>query len=45
MKVKLIILIAIIIILSNMFYTLDEREQAIITQFGNPIGGAIKKAG
>ena len=45
MRTKLIVLIALIIILTNMFYTLDEREQAIITQFGNPKGGPIKNAG
>jgi len=45
MRTKLIVLIALVIILTNMFYTLDEREQAIITQFGNPKGGPIKNAG
>ncbi len=45
MKTKLIVLIIILVAIFNMFYTLDEREQAIITQFGNPIGGPIKNAG
>ncbi len=26
-------------------YTLNETEQAIITQFGEPVGGAVQKAG
>ncbi len=45
MKIKIILLIVIVVFALNMFYTLDEREQAIITQFGNPVGGAIKQAG
>ena len=45
MKIKIILLIVIVVFALNMFYTLDERDQAIITQFGNPVGGAIKQAG
>ena len=33
------------IILAKIPYTLNETEQAIITQFGEPVGGAIQKAG
>ncbi|MBN1885580.1 MAG: protease modulator HflC [Candidatus Krumholzibacteriota bacterium] len=41
----LALLIIVIAVLSNTFYTLSESEQAIVTQFGKPIGGAIVKAG
>ena len=41
----IIILILIFVVLSNTFYALSESEQAIITQFGKPIGGAITNAG
>jgi len=37
--------IAVVLVLLNSFYILGEAEQAIITQFGRPIGGAIKDAG
>ncbi|MBN3041208.1 MAG: protease modulator HflC [Candidatus Omnitrophica bacterium] len=41
-----IITIVLVLILGGMpFYFLDERQQAIITQFGEPIGGPKKKAG
>lgn len=42
-----IILIALIllIVVFNSFYVIDEREQVIITQFGKPVGNAIKEAG
>lgn len=32
-------------VLSNSFYTLEETEQAIITQFGKPVGEPITQAG
>ena len=35
----------LIIILANGFYTVDETEQVIITQFGKPIGKAITGSG
>ncbi len=48
-KTKLYILAilgAIILIgLTDALYTLDETKQAIITQFGNPVGDPIKDAG
>ncbi len=44
-SILIIIIIAIIIIISSALYILDERQQAIITQFGDPVGGAITKAG
>jgi membrane protease subunit HflC len=43
---KLIIpIVILLIILFNAFYALDETQQAIITQFGEPIGESIVKAG
>lgn len=33
------------VVVLNSFYILGEAEQAIITQFGRPVGGAIKDAG
>ena len=41
----LALLIIVVIALSNTFYALSEAEQAIITQFGKPIGGAVADAG
>ncbi len=37
--------IALIVVLSNSFYIVNEREQAIITQFGKPLGDAKIKSG
>ena len=37
--------IGFIIVLSNSFYIVDEKEQAVITQFGKPIGNAKVKSG
>jgi membrane protease subunit HflC len=41
----LVVLVLLFILITNSFYKLDESEQAIITQFGRPVGGAIKDAG
>lgn len=35
----------ILVVLGNTFYTLDEGEQAIIVQFGRPVGDTITTAG
>ncbi len=35
----------VLLLITNSFYKLNESEQAIITQFGRPIGGAVKDAG
>ncbi|MBN2461671.1 MAG: protease modulator HflC [Candidatus Cloacimonetes bacterium] len=47
MKFRTIVILVIVglIILFDALYVMDEREQAIITQFGEPIGDAINKAG
>ena len=41
----LVIGLILFILITNSFYKLNESEQAIITQFGRPIGGAFKDAG
>jgi membrane protease subunit HflC len=43
----LVLIVAIVaaIVLFSAVYTLDETEQAIITQFGRPIGGVIDTPG
>ncbi|MBN2071568.1 MAG: protease modulator HflC [Candidatus Krumholzibacteriota bacterium] len=41
----LVILVLIYVVVINTFYILNEAEQAIITQFGKPVGGKIDKAG
>jgi len=47
MKRGILIVLALIVLfaISGGFYTLDEREQAVITMFGKPIGEPITKAG
>ncbi|MBN1948692.1 MAG: protease modulator HflC [Candidatus Cloacimonetes bacterium] len=41
----IIIIVVALILLFNALYILDEKEQAIITQFGEPMGDAVVKAG
>jgi len=41
----LIIIVIAVIVIFNAFYVLDERQQVIITQFGDPVGDAITNAG
>jgi len=41
----IVLIIFLIVLLNSTFYTLNEYEQAIITQFGRPVGGAVKEAG
>lgn len=41
----IIIIVVALILLFNALYILDEREQAIITQFGEPMGDAVVEAG
>ena len=40
-----ILLLGFFIILTNSFYIVNEKEQAIVTQFGKPIGEASIAAG
>jgi len=39
------LLLLALFLFSRSFYTLNETEQAIITQFGEPVGDAVKEAG
>ncbi len=41
----LILSLAIIIVGSSSIYIINEREQAVVTQFGKPVGEAITEAG
>jgi len=43
--ILLVVLVAAGIILSNSFYSVDETEQIIITQFGAPQGEAVTEPG
>jgi membrane protease subunit HflC len=43
--ILLIVLALLAILLSNSFYSLDETEQVIITQFGAPVGSAVTEPG
>jgi len=46
MKALLVIVVAaILLLLSNMFYKVNETEQIIITQFGKPVGEPVTEAG
>ncbi|MBD3373423.1 protease modulator HflC [candidate division KSB1 bacterium] len=38
-------IVIIVFLVGGIVYTVDETEQVIITQFGEPIGGPITKAG
>jgi membrane protease subunit HflC len=40
-----LIVIILLILIGNPFYTLQEGRQAVITQFGDPVGDPITKAG
>ena len=41
----LIIVLAVLIIGYGSIYIINEAEQAVVTQFGKPVGGAITEAG
>ena len=43
--IVLIFVIGMIMIGFGSIYTINEAEQAIVTQFGKPVGGAVAKAG
>jgi len=44
-RTLIILIIVTLIILFDALFIIDEREQAIITQFGEPIGDGIQNAG
>ena len=41
----LIIAMAVLILGFGSIYIINETEQAVVTQFGKPIGGAVTEAG
>jgi membrane protease subunit HflC len=41
----LVAIVAVFLLISNSVYKVNETEQVIITQFGKPVGEAIKTAG
>ncbi len=41
----LIIVVGVVIIGFGSIYTINEAEQAVVTQFGKPVGGAVMDAG
>lgn len=40
-----ILVVAVLLVLSGTLYTLEEGQQAIILQFGRPVGGSVTEAG
>ena len=44
-SIFIIIVIGVVIIGFGSIYTINEAEQAIVTQFGKPVGGAVNEAG
>jgi len=44
-KYTVAIIIVMILLSTNSFYIVDETEQVIITQFGNPVGNPVNTAG
>ncbi|UCE04348.1 MAG: protease modulator HflC [bacterium] len=43
--IVVVLILLAIILLSSAFYSIDETQQVVITQFGKPIGDPIKEAG
>jgi len=41
----IIVIMAILLVLSGTFYTLEEGQQAVIVQFGRPVGEPVTEAG
>ncbi len=40
-----VLIIVVVLVAFNSLYTVQEGKQAIVTQFGEPVGGAITEAG
>ena len=40
-----VVVLALLVVASGLFYVVDETQQAVITQFGEPIGDPITEAG
>lgn len=43
--IGIVIVIALIVTVANGFYVLEEGQQAVITQFGRPVGQPVTEAG
>ena len=43
--IVLIIVVGVVILGFGSIYTINEAEQAVVTQFGKPVGGAVTDAG
>ena len=41
----LVVVVAIFLVLSGTFYTVEEGQQAVIVQFGRPVGETVTEAG
>ena len=41
----IVVVVAILLVLSGTFYTLEEGQQAVIVQFGRPVGETVTEAG
>jgi modulator of FtsH protease HflC len=41
----IVVVVAILLVLSGTFYTLEEGQQAVIVQFGRPVGEPVTEAG
>jgi membrane protease subunit HflC len=44
-SILIIVAVAALVVISNGLYTVNEREQVIVTAFGKPIGEAVTAAG
>ena len=44
-SIFLVITLAVLILGFGSIYIINETEQAVITQFGKPVGGAVTEAG
>ncbi|MEA1973887.1 MAG: protease modulator HflC [Candidatus Cloacimonadota bacterium] len=44
-KIMLLLGVIVIVVILNGLFIIDETKQAIITQFGSPVGGALTEAG
>jgi len=44
-KVIIVLVAAIAVSLYSAFYTLEEGQQAVIVQFGRPVGDTVTEAG
>jgi modulator of FtsH protease HflC len=41
----IVVVVAILLVLSGTFYTVEEGQQAVIVQFGRPVGETVTEAG